>query len=312
MMASTITTAESSTRTSIDPATRLGHVHLTVNNLERQIAFYTRVLGFRVLHREGAEAALGTGSEVLLRLTEDTAARRSQGTTGMYHFAILYPNRKELARAIARLFALQYPNAPTDHGVSKTTYLDDAEGNNIELYIRTLDDATWEITNGHMAVRYTDGRLGSGRDPLDVEALFSVLEPTDRLDLPLPEGTQIGHVHLYASGLESSLHFYSQVLGFEPGLVIPGFRMGDVGLDEQQPHVVAFNTWKGEGIPPAPDGALGMRYFTIVLPNADELLRVASHVQAAGLATEQTRDGIVVYDPSHIKLILTDRLYTIS
>jgi catechol 2,3-dioxygenase len=249
---------------------------------------------------------------VLLRLTEDPAARRSQQTTGMYHFAILYPSRKELARAIARLFALQYPNAPTDHGVSKTTYLDDAEGNNIELYIRTLDDATWETTNGQLGVRYADGRLGSGRDPLDVEALFGALEPTDRLDLPLPEGTQIGHVHLYASGLESSLHFYSQVLGFQPGLVIPGFRMGDVGLDEQQPHVVAFNTWKGEGIPPAPNGALGMRYFTIVSPNADELQRVVGRIQAAGLPTEQTQDGVVVYDPSHIKLILTDRLWTVS
>jgi catechol 2,3-dioxygenase len=298
--------------TAIHPATRLGHVHLTVNSLERQIAFYTKVLGFVVHKRDGLEATLGTGVEVLLRLTEDRAARRAQNSTGKYHFAILYPSRKELARAIARLFTLQYPNAPTDHGLSKTTYLDDPEGNNIELYVRTLDNATWETVNGQPGVRYADGRLGSGRDPLDVQALFRELDPSARLDLPLPEGTQIGHVHLYASGLASSLHFYSTVLGFQPGLMLPGFRMGDVGLNDQQPHVVAFNTWKGEGIPRAPSNALGMRYFTIVSPNSAELQRVVERVQAAGLATEQTLDGIVVRDPSQIKIVLTDHLQSVS
>src|SRR6185436_17802932 len=114
-----------------------------------------------------------------------TNARRAQHTTGMYHFAILYPSRKELARAIARLFALRYPNSPTDHGVSKPTYLDDLEGNNIELYVRSLDDGVFEIIDGQMAVRYADGRMGTGRDPLDLEALFGELDEKDRLDLPL-------------------------------------------------------------------------------------------------------------------------------
>ncbi len=91
----------------IPPTTRLGHVHLTVASLDRQITFYTRVLGFKLHWREGSEAALGTEAEVLLRLTENPTARRVQHTSGMYHFAILYPSRKELARAIARLFALQ-------------------------------------------------------------------------------------------------------------------------------------------------------------------------------------------------------------
>jgi catechol 2,3-dioxygenase len=106
---------------------------LTVANLERQISFYTQVLGFKLHWQEESEAALGTEAEVLLRLTEEPSARRVQNSAGMYHFAILYPSRKELARAIARLFALRYPNSPTDHGVSMTTYLDDLEGNNIEL-----------------------------------------------------------------------------------------------------------------------------------------------------------------------------------
>ena len=292
--------------TTLDPTTRLGHVHLNVANLDRQVNFYTQVLGFTLHRREGLQADLGTANEVLLRLTQVPTPRRLQNTTGMYHFAVLYPSRKELARAIARLFVMRYPNSPTDHGVSKTTYLDDAEGNNIELYVRSLDDAVFEVINGEMSVRYADGRVGTGRDPLDVAALFQLLGDYDRLDLPLPNGAQIGHIHLYAASLEQSMHFYADILGFEPGMIIESFKMGEVGLDAQQPHVVAFNTWKGEGIPPAPADALGMRYYTIVLPNAAELQRAIERVKAAGLSTEQTPDGVLVRDPSRVSVILTD------
>jgi catechol 2,3-dioxygenase len=291
--------------------TRLGHVHLTIHSLDDEIQFYTRVLGFQLHWRQGAEAALGTQSEILLRLSEDPAARRVQHATGMYHFAILYPSRKELARALARLFALRYPNYPTDHGISKTTYLDDPEGNNIELYVRSLEDGKMEIVNGQMLVRYADGRVGSGRDPLDVEALLSELDETDRLDLPLPEGTRLGHVHLYASGLKASMDFYAGVLGFQEGPLFEGFRMGEVGLDEQQPHVVAFNTWKGTHAPPAPAGALGLRYFTIVLPTAEDLLRVAERARAAGIAVEATPEGFWMHDPAHVRLLLTDHMLAV-
>ncbi|HEY9817456.1 MAG TPA: VOC family protein, partial [Candidatus Obscuribacterales bacterium] len=161
-------------------------------------------------------------------------------------------------------------------------------------------------------VRYTDGRTGSGRDPLDVEALFRELDEGERLDLSLPEGTRIGHMHLYVSDLEASMNFYHDVLGFQKGPVVPSFRMGEVGLDDQQPHVIAFNTWKGTGIPPAPANALGLRYFTIVLHNAGELQRVVDHIQAAGLPTEQTSEGIYVHDPSQIRLVLTERMPSIK
>jgi catechol-2,3-dioxygenase len=95
--------------------------------------------------------------------------------------------------------------------------LDDLEDNNIELYVRSLDDGKFEIVNGQMQVRYADGRIGSGRDPLDLEALFHELDENDRLDVPLPEGTRIGHIHLYTSGLDSSMNFYANILGFEQG-----------------------------------------------------------------------------------------------
>lgn len=305
-------TSTNKDRFTMPSTTRLGHVHLTVASLERQIPFYTQVLGFNLHWRKESEAALGTAAEVLLRLTEEPSARRVQNSAGMYHFAILYPSRQALARAIARLFALRYPNSPTDHGISMTTYLDDLEGNNIELYIRTLDRAVFEVVDGQMVVRYANGRIGSGRDPLDLEDLFSELDEGDSLDGTLPEGTRIGHMHLYVSSLDSTMNFYHHILGFEEGPLIPNFRMGEVGLDEQQPHVIAFNTWKGEGIPPAPAKALGLSYFTIVLPDKDELQHIVEHVQAAGLPTEPKPEGVWIHDPSQISLLLTEHMLPVN
>lgn len=291
----------------LSSATRLGHVHLVVANLERQIAFYTTVLNFVLHWREGGEAALGTADEVLLRLSENPAGRRVNNSTGLYHFAVLYPSSVELARAMARLYQLRWPHSPTDHGVSMTTYLEDTEGNTIELYIRTLDRAEWWSENGQMGVRYSDGRIGTGRDPLDVEALLAELDPDTVLDRPLPEGTRLGHVHLYGNSLERMMDFYANVLGFQAGPVFSSFRMGDVGLDAVQNHVVAFNTWKGN-VGAAPPDALGIRYYTVVLPNAAELAAVLGRVRAAGLPTETIAEGTLLRDPSHIALVLTDRL----
>ena len=296
----------------IPTTTRLGHVHLTAKSLDREIQFYTQVLGLKLHWREDEEAALGTASEILLRLTESRSARRFEGTTGLYHFALMYPSRKELARATARLFALRYPNAPTDHGVSKSIYLDDPEGNTIELYILTLDDARLAFENGRGVAYYADGRVGTGRDPLDLEALFSEINKEDRLDLPLPEGTRLGHVNLYVSSNEDTITFYANVLGFQEGTYFPAARFGDLGLEERQPHVVAFNTWKGTGIPPAPAGSLGMRYFTIVLPNTEELQHLVENVRLSGTAIEEKPEGILLRDPSQLNVILTDHMLDVQ
>ncbi|GAB4579890.1 MAG: catechol 2,3-dioxygenase [Anaerolineales bacterium] len=289
----------------ISPATRLGHVHLTVANLDNQLTFYQNVLGMQLHWREGTRAGLGAGEEDLLRLTEIPGARRANHTTGLYHFALLYPSRRDLARAIARVFALRYPNYPTDHVVSETTYLDDLEGQNIELYIRTLHRGTFEVTNGHFSVRRFDGKPASGRDPLNLEDLFAELSPDERLDLPLPKGTKMGHVHLYAASLEASMHFYHEILGFPKGPVSTSFRMGEVGLSEDQPHVIAFNTWKGEGAPPPPANALGLRYFTIILPDPAELEQIEKRVHRAGIEVTETENGLAVRDPSQNTVILT-------
>ena len=135
--------SEAKTEFSIHPATKIGSVSLTVANLDNQVAFYQQALGFVQHRREGDEAILGTGERELLRLVEQPGFKRYRGVTGLYHFAVLFPNRRELARVMARLFALKYRNYPTDHIMTKTTYLDDPEGNGIELYAESPEDGTW-------------------------------------------------------------------------------------------------------------------------------------------------------------------------
>ena len=117
---------------SIDAATRIGLVSLTVANLENQFLFYQQALGFKLHWREGNKAGLGAVDADLLRLTEEPNLKKYRGVTGLYHFAILYPIRGEMARAVTRVTAIKYLNHPTDHSLTKTTYLDDPEDNGTE------------------------------------------------------------------------------------------------------------------------------------------------------------------------------------
>ncbi len=291
---------------SIDPATRIGYVSLTVANLDRQVEFYQKVIGLQLLGRDGATASLGTSQAELLRLTEVKGAGRVRGTTGLYHFAILLPNRRELALAIARLFALQVRNYPTDHIMTKTTYLDDAEGNGIELYAESPEDGSWSMADGQYITRRADGSLSDGREALDVDALFTLLKPDDRLDVPMPPETRVGHVHLHIRDLEEAVDFYHRVIGFDVMGVAKPFRMAFVSAGGYHHHI-GLNTWQGEGAGPAPDGSVGLRYFNVVVPDQAELERVTERIRAAAVPMEQTEAGLLVHDPSHNGVVISAR-----
>ena len=165
---------------SIHPDTALGAVSLTVTNLDRSLDFYQRVLGFRLHRREDGTAALGAGGTDLVLLHEDPAARRYRGTSGLYHFAILLPNRRELGRAILQLLKERYLNYPTDHIMTKSDYLDDPDGNGIELYCESPEDGEFVVANGSLITRRADGyyiiHVESGKEG----------------DYPLVNGTPIG------------------------------------------------------------------------------------------------------------------------
>jgi catechol 2,3-dioxygenase len=299
------------TRFSIHPATRIGHVSLAVANLENQLQFYQHVLGLALHWREGDSAGLGAphadpaaGGPDLLRLTQQPNLKRYRGTTGLYHFAVLFPDRRELARAVARLFALKYRNYPTDHIMTKTTYLDDPEGNGIELYTESPEDGTWSMENGQFTTRRADGSLSDGREPLDVEALFSHLTDDDRLDAPVPSATRIGHVHLHVRDLQEAVDFHHGVLGFDVMGLATTFRAAFVSAGGYHHHI-GLNTWQGEGAPPPPEDAAGLRYFSVELPDQAALDEVLARVEKAGIAANQTDAGLLVHDPSGNGVVLT-------
>ncbi|HSL43973.1 MAG TPA: VOC family protein [Anaerolineales bacterium] len=296
--------SETKTESSIHPATKIGVVSLKVADLENQLAFYQQVLGFQLHWREGNQAGLGAGGADLLRLTEEANLKRYRGVTGLYHFAVLFPNRRELARAIARLIVLKYPNYPTDHIMTKTTYLDDPEGNGIELYCESPEDGTWTLANGVYETRRADGSLSDGREPLDVNALLTHLQEDDRLDVSIPPETRMGHIHLHVRNINEAVDFYHGVIGFDVMGVARAFRMAFVSAGGYHHHV-GLNTWQGEGAPPPPDDALGLQHFAVELPNQEALDEVIARVSRAGLSANQTENGLLLHDPSQNGVILT-------
>ncbi len=277
---------------------------LTVADLDRQIAFYREVLGFKQHWREGVAAGMGTGQEDLLHLTFVRGARRVRGRSGLYHFAVLLPNRRELARVIARLLSLRYPNYPTDHLMTKTSYLDDPEGNGIEIYAESPEDGTFGIQDGEPQAWRADGTPSDGREPLDLEALFKELQPDDRLDMPMPIDTRIGHVHLHVANVAQAMRFYHELLGFASQGMSATMGAGFVSAGNYHHHI-AFNTWAGVGVPPPPPDARGLRYLTILLPEQAELDRLTERIRQADVAVEPTEEGILVRDPSQNGVILS-------
>jgi catechol 2,3-dioxygenase len=289
----------------IHPSTLPGYVQLKVADLASQVQFYQRLLGLQLNWQDATHAGLGADGRDLLRLTQIDHGRRYARVTGLYHFAILFPDRRELARAIARLFARRWPNSPTDHVMTKTTYLDDPEGNTIELYCESPEDSIFMADeSGNFIARRADGRPSNGREPLDTDALFAHLAESDRLDQPVPPETRIGHFHLYVADLAETRRFYHELLGFDDMGTAASFRMGMVSAGGYHHHI-GFNTWQGQGAPPPPPDALGLAYITFNLPAAGELERLAGVLQQKHLPFERHPEGLFLRDPSQNGLLFT-------
>jgi len=300
---SVLPNSEAKTEFSIHPKTLMGAISLAVANLDNQLEFYQKAMGFKLHWREGNKSGLGAGGSDLLLLTEEPNLKKYRGVTGLYHVAYVFPNRRELAIAMARLFAIKYPNSPTDHIMTKTTYLDDLEGNGIELYCESPEDGTWTFKDGKFESYRKDGSWSDGREPLDVEALFKHIQDDDRLDAPVPPETRIGHVHLHVRDVEEAVNFYHGLIGFDIMGLSKQFQMGFVSAGGYHHHL-GLNTWQGRGAPPPAPDAVGLRYYTIDLPNQQAYEEVVARVDAAGVPTNQTEAGLLLYDPSQNGVVL--------
>jgi len=294
---------ETKTEFSIHPKTMMEKISLIVANLENQVAFYQQALGFRLHWRDGSRAGLGVGGADLLVLVEEANLKKYGGVTGLYHVAFVFPNRRELAIVMARLFALKYPNSPTDHVMTKTTYLDDLEGNGIELYCESPEDGAWSIKDDNFDAHRADGSVSDGREPLDIEALFTNLRQNDRLDFPAPPEVHIGHVHLHVRDIDEAVDFYHGIIGFDVMGVSQGVQMAFVSAGGYHHHL-GLNTWQGHDAPPPPLDAVGLKYFTIDLPNRQAYDEVVARIDQAGLPSNQIEEGLLLDDPSQNGILL--------
>jgi catechol 2,3-dioxygenase len=274
------------------PATlRLGAVHLTVSDLERSVEFYEDAIGLRVHRREDGVAAMGVGEEDLLVLYEERGARRAGRHAGLYHYALLFPSREELAHAALRLAETQTPiQGASDHGTHEAIYLPDPDGNGIELAAdrpRKLWPRPLEYSGGPHPLHF-DGLL----------ATVAGEEPRGKAN----PGLIVGHVHLHVGDLERGIGFYRDVLGFELMTFMPG-QAAFVSAGGYHHHL-GFNIWRGEGVPPVPKGRVGLRHWTVVLDEPEEVEAVLERVRAAGIATEEREGGgFLVRDPWGIAVL---------
>ena len=267
-------------------ATHLGRVRLQVADLDRSIAFYGQVLGMRVIRRTDDAAELGPHGEdreiVHLHQLRSARAVPRRGLLGLYHFAILLPDRASLGRFVAHLGAIGAYAGMADHFVSEAVYLTDPDGLGIEVYADRPRGA-W---------RYDEGQLYMTTNHLDVEDLVKAAagEPW----AGMPPGTVLGHVHLYVEDIVMAEAFYHDALGFDKVVwSYPGALFLSAGGYH---HHLGTNTW-ARGAPAASNQDARLLEWEIIVPAKTDAEEAAKSVKAAGYAVKQAGDEWLLTNP---------------
>ena len=260
----------------IDPATHPGAVRLRASDAAALADFYERTIG---LERLG-EVALGAGGRPLIELEPDPGAPpRPPRTTGLFHLAILVPSRAELGAALRRIAAAGWGlTGASDHLVSEALYLDDPEGNGIEIY-RDRPRDEWS---------YVDGELQMATLPLDLPAIAAEA-PSEAM--PMSGETRMGHVHLNVADIDDSRRFYVDTLGFD---VTVDSYMGALFVSAGgYHHHLGLNVWNGPGAPPPPVGATG-----------EEIGGLAARLDAGGYEAELGAEHVQTSDPAGNRILI--------
>lgn len=267
-------------------STHLGRVRLQVADLDRSLLFYERVLGMRVIRRTTDSASLGPHGEdreiVHLRQLRTARPVPRRGLLGLYHFAILLPDRASLGRFVAHLAEIGEYAGMSDHFVSEAVYLTDPDGLGIEVYADRPRDA-W---------RYDERQLYMTTDHLDVDDL--VRSARGERWTGMPHGTVLGHVHLYVDDIDKAAAFYHDALGFDKVVwSYPGALFLSAGGYH---HHLGTNTW-AKGAPRATDSDARLLEWEIIVPTRKDAEEAARHVKGAGYDVRQEDGEWVLTDP---------------
>jgi catechol 2,3-dioxygenase len=274
-------------------ATHLGRVRLQVADLDRSLLFYESVLGLRLINRTADSASLGPHGEereiVHLRGLSSARPVPRRGLLGLYHFAILLPDRASLGRFVAHLAATGVYAGMSDHFVSEAVYLTDPDGLGIEVYADRPRDA-W---------RYDERQLRMATNHLDVDDL--VRSAHGEHWIGMPAGTALGHVHLYVDDIVKAEAFYHDALGFDKVVwSYPGALFMSAGGYH---HHLGTNTW-AKGASPATDADARLLEWEIVVPAKKDAELAAQNVVAAGYEAKPENGEWILSDPWGTRLRL--------
>jgi catechol 2,3-dioxygenase len=275
-------------------ATHLGRVRLQVADLDRSVAYYETVLGLRVLFRGDGVARLGAHDDdrTIVELREKRGVRpvARRGHIGLYHFAILLPDRASLGRFVRHLAEIGAYAGMSDHFVSEAVYLTDPDGLGIEVYADRPRGA-WRVEERQLAMTTI---------PLDVPSLVAAAgsEPWTGA----PAGTVLGHVHLYVRSIEEAEKFYHAGVGFDKVVWnYPGALFMSAGGYH---HHLGTNTWAA-GAPLSTDDDARLLEWEIVVPAPADVSAAAQSIEKnAGQLVERDGDHATATDPWGTRLRL--------
>lgn len=271
---------------SLPAALRLGPVTLTIADKERSIGFYRDFLGLSVLNDNENRVTLGVGNEPLLHLDVQPGVGPSpRRAPGLYHAALLLPDRLALAKVLYRLASAQYPIGASDHLVSEALYLDDPDGNGLEIY-RDRAREEWP-RNGD--------QIEMATLPLKSDEVLAELERDTEGWNGMPAGTTIGHVHLRVADVDEAVAFYTGVIGFDL-MILYGQQAAFMSAGGYHHHLGA-NSWESSGVTQRPENVAGLARWDVILPTAEDVATVHNRVEAAGAQVTPIENGFTTTDP---------------
>jgi len=265
---------------------RVGMVTLRVRNLDAVADFYRDVLGLTVMERSATGAQLGAGGVRLLALeAHPQAASESRNAAGLFHTAFLMPARKDLARWLVHAATNRVPlSGFADHLVSESVYLDDPEGNGIEVYA-DRDPSLWQWSAGSVAM---------ATDQLDIDGLLTLTDPRASDYAKAPDGLRIGHVHLRVGDLGKAESFYHGSVGLDPTRRRSGAAFLSSG---RYHHHLGINVWQSAGAGARDETATGLAWFSLETENSDLLAAQQERLRQAGSQVATVSNGLEAVDP---------------
>ncbi|WP_394405242.1 VOC family protein [Streptococcus sp. 20-1249] len=270
----------------------LGLVALNVNNIELQTMFYQQVLGLEIVGQSERQVDLGMGQKVLVRLIQTQDQTEVKDAYGLYHLAIVLPSREDLGQIFKHFVDNKVPLVgASDHGYSEAIYLEDTEGNGIEIY-RDLPVSDWDIRE--------DGQIVGITASMDAQAVYNLAQNSDQV-YKMPVGSRMGHVHLTGKDSRATATFLEQLLNVEVKFSVPtGYWLASGNYH----HHLAVNEWGGKFLKTREKQMRGLAYFVVEYSNAFAYQASLKCTQTLGLNLELGHQEARVTDENGIQILM--------